>query len=36
MGYTYLTDLVHPKKVHRLLGTDLPYIPRRVYNLEIF
>ena len=30
MGYTYLTDLAHPKKLDRLLGTDLPYIPRRV------
>ena len=30
MGYTYLTNLVHPKKLHRSLGTDLPYIPRWV------
>ena len=30
MGYTYLTDLAHPKKLHRWLETDLPYIPWRV------
>ncbi len=30
MGYTYLTDLAPPKKLHRSLGTDLPYIPQWV------
>ena len=25
MGYTYLTNLAPPKKLHRSLGTDLPY-----------
>ena len=34
MGYTYLTDLAHPIKLDRLLGTDLPYIPRWVISVE--
>ena len=35
MGYTYMTDLAPPKKLHRSLGTDLPYIPRWVIEVCI-
>ena len=36
MGYTYLTDLAPPKKLHRLLGADLPYIGRGLYSCSFF